>query len=428
MTRAAGLSSINCTQCGAGLSVLGGGRVMTQVCGYCGSVLDAQDNYRILSSIGKRDHPDSPVQIGMTLPVEGVEFTVIGTIGKVERHGAQRWEWVEHQLFSPTHGYAWLSWEDGNFTFTRKVRDHGRTLPVTPAGVEVAQTPPTRSFRGERYKYYETSTAEIDFMEGEFNWLPRIGDTTTTVVLLGPHAMLGFRAGETETEVELTTLLPRAETAAALGATLPPYPPERHPLTPYRPLPEERFMQAAFATSAAAAGLLAGILALSGSQVFNQPDIAVGLLPARFDVPVTNTSQLVELRVRADLDNAWAVYGAEVRGPDGGLVFAGEGLAEYYSGIDGGESWSEGNRTAIMTFRPREAGLHQVTLLRGQEQAVGARGFTAQRVALVVREGRSAVVWLIGAAILFGIGWIGITGRRAMHEKRRFSGGDWHED
>ncbi|NKX43238.1 DUF4178 domain-containing protein [Roseicyclus persicicus] len=428
MTRAAGLSSINCTQCGAGLSVLGGGRVMTQVCGYCGSVLDAQDNYRILDSIGKRDHPDSPVHIGMTLPVQGVDFVVIGTLGKVERWQGRSWRWVEHQLFSPTHGYAWLTWEGESFTFTRKIRDYGIGNGVTPAGVEVSETPPVRVYRGERYKYYETSTAEIDFMEGEFNWLPRIGETTTTVVLLGPKAMLGFRAGESEAEVELTTLLPREETARALGATLPPGRPPRHPLTPYRPLREEAFMRLAFAASAVVALVMALVLALSGAQVFNQSGIPITQLPARYAVPITNTAQLAQLRVRADLDNAWAVFGAEVRGPDGAVIFAGEGVAERYSGVDGGESWSEGNSTAALTFRPRAAGMHEVTVMRGQEQTVGPFGYGPQRVAISVHEGRSAVAWLIGAAILFGIGWIGLTGRRAIHEKLRFAGGDWHEE
>ena len=69
-----------------------------------------------------------------------------------------------------------------------------------------------------------------------------------------------------------------------------------------------------------------------------------------------------------------------------------------------------------------------MTLTRGPEETVTARGQLPSWIGLSVREGRSAVVWLIGAAILFGIGWIGITGRRAMHDKLRFAGGDWHEE
>ena len=427
MSRAPGLSSINCTQCGAGLSVLGGGRVLTQVCGYCGSVLDAQDNYKILASIGKRDHPHSPVHIGMTLTYQGVEFTVIGTIGKVERWKGGTARWVEHQVFSPTHGYAWLTWESGHFTFSRKIRDFDMGQWVSPAGVEMADSPPIRHHRGQRYKYYETSTSEIDFMEGEFNWIPELGETTTAVVLLGPDAMLSLRDGKTEREVEMTTLLPRDATARELGATIPPGAEPRHPLMPYRSLPEEGFMQLAFGASAVIALVMAMVLSLSGSQVFNQTGIPVAQLPASYSVPITNTAQLSQLRVRADLENAWAVYGAEVRGPDGSVVYAGEGLAEFYSGYSDGSYWSEGNRTATLTFRAREAGLHEITVLRGQEQTT-ALGRPSETLAVSVQQGRSSVAWLIGAAILFGIGFMGVTGRRALQQKTRFAGSDWHEE
>ncbi len=58
------LRSINCTSCGAGLSVLGGGRVAARGCEYCGALLDAQDNYKILEKYDKAPRPDSPISLG----------------------------------------------------------------------------------------------------------------------------------------------------------------------------------------------------------------------------------------------------------------------------------------------------------------------------------------------------------------------------
>ncbi|PWK57988.1 DUF4178 domain-containing protein [Roseicyclus mahoneyensis] len=422
MSRAQGLSSINCTQCGAGLSVLGGGRVLTQVCGYCGSVLDAQDNYKVLTSIGKRDHPDSPVQIGMTLTYEGVEFTVIGTIGKVERWKGGTAAWVEHQVFSPTHGYAWLTWESGHFTFSRKIRDFNMGQWVSSAGVEIADSPPVRHHRGQRYKYYETSTSEIDFMEGEFNWVPELGETTTAVVLLGPDAMLSLRDGKTEREVEMTTLLPRDATAREMGATLPPGAESRHPLSPYQPFPEEAFARRIVGLSAIAAFVLALVFSvISGPRVLDQQQVPIGQAPASFAFNMSNTAQIASLRLDTDVSNDWVVIGAQITNPDGTTLVEGGRLVQYYSGRDSDGSWSEGNRGATLRFRAEQAGTHQITL--GRAEGTGGTSMSVR-----IDEGKATSFWLFVVSGLFVLGWIYLKARRAIHDKFRFAGSDWHEE
>ena len=40
-----------------------------------------------------------------------VPFTVIGTIAWVEYYAQRSWHWVDHQVYSPTHGYGWLTVE-----------------------------------------------------------------------------------------------------------------------------------------------------------------------------------------------------------------------------------------------------------------------------------------------------------------------------
>lgn len=422
MSRAPGLSSINCTQCGAGLSVLGGGRVLTQVCGYCGSVLDAQDNYKILTSIGERDHPDSPVRIGMTLTFQGVAFTVIGTIGKIERWKGGAAEWVEHQVFSPTHGYAWLTWESGHFSFSRKIRDFDMAQWVSSAAVELADSPPVRSYRGQRYKYYETSTSEIDFMEGEFNWVPELGETTTAVVLLGPDAMLSLRDGKTEREIELTTLLSREDVAREMGATLPPGPEPRHPLTPYKPLPDETFLRRVIGWSAIAAFVL-GLLfsVISGPTVLERRQVPVAATPVSFSFDIANTAQIANLRLETDVSNDWVVIGMQISGPGGAPLVEGGRLIQYYSGRDSDGSWSEGNRGATLRFRADEPGAHQITLVR-------ADGTGGSVMDVWIDEGRAAPFWLFLAGGLFVLAWIYLKARRAIHDKVRFAGSDWSEE
>ena len=72
---------INCTNCGAGLPSLGGGRVKTLVCSYCGSVLDADKEFEVITQYLNMPHPDTPFQIGQTGRIKRVNFQIIGTIG-----------------------------------------------------------------------------------------------------------------------------------------------------------------------------------------------------------------------------------------------------------------------------------------------------------------------------------------------------------
>ncbi len=426
MTSSHGLKSINCTSCGAGLSVLGGGRVQSHACGYCGAVLDTQDNYKILDNIGKRDHPASPITIGMTLKHMGVAFTVIGTLGIMERYKGRTWRWVEHQVFSPTHGYLWLNVEKGQVTFTRKVRDYNMSHWLSPSTVERAETPPRRSYAGQTYKYYETSVTQIEFMEGEFNWVPKLGEKKQVVSLLGPDAMLGLSKSPREREVELTKLLDRDAVAkemgfaaSALGQA------ERHPLEPYRPMAEEGLLRKVLGFTAVASVLLALVfMVLSGRTVLNTPDMLLSELPESYSFEVTNRSQLSRVRLESNIQNAWGVFAVEVLGPDGNPVVAAQRAISYYSGRDSDGSWSEGSRNASFRFRPETTGTHTLRL----ERAEGGNAAESFTLGVRVSEGKPTAFWLFVLAAITGLGWLYVTGRRAMHNSRRFAGSDWTDE
>lgn len=423
MTNTAGLSSVNCTSCGAGLSVLGGGRVLSHVCGYCGAVLDTQDNYKEVDNIGKRNHPDSPVQIGQTLTLEGVEFTVIGTLGLAERYRGQTWKWVEHQIFSPTHGYLWLNVDQGQLTFTRKVRDYDMGHWLSSSTVERSETPPTRSYKGEKFRYYESGVTQIDFMEGEFNWVPKLGEKKDVVSLLGQDAMLSMVKSETEREVELTKLLPRAETAkdlgfeeSALGAIG-----KAHPLAPYAPMAEEDLLRKVLAAVAVVAGVLGLVFWFSsGREVFTSPFHGTVELPQTYEFQIDNTSQLAEVQFLNTFRNQWAILGTEIRAPDGTVVLAGErGISDG----SGRGSQNAANSSNSFRFRPAGAGTYTASLAVTEESA-SDRG----AVALRVRQGKPSSFWVFGLAIVAALGWLFVAGRKAMHSKRRFSGSDWSDD
>jgi hypothetical protein len=300
---------------------------------------------------------------------------------------------------------------------------------LSPSTVERSEVPPTRTYRGQTYKYYETSTARIDFMEGEFNWIPKLGETVQVVSLLGPDAMIGLVQSSREREVEITRLLPRAQVAAemgfkpaALGAA------KRHPLEPYVPLRDEGWLRTVLLATAVIAALIGlAFWTMPGREVLATRGIRVGQLPQSYQFEIANTGQLAQVQFATNFQNQWASLAAEMRGPDGAVLLAGERTVSFYSGTEGGERWTEGSRSRTFNFRPPVPGLYTVTLeaLEGEGTSLLNGG---GEVVLRIREGKPTGFWAFALAVVAGLGWLLVAGRSALHQKRRFAGSDWTEE
>ncbi|MEM7711828.1 MAG: DUF4178 domain-containing protein, partial [Pseudomonadota bacterium] len=413
--------SIDCTNCGAGLEVLGGGRVTTQVCGYCGASLDANDAYRVLEVFAGMQRPASPFRLGMTGSVNGVAFTIVGTLGKVERYDGQTWTWVDHQLYSPTHGYGWLTVEDGHTLLTRKVRDWPVGPFLTERSVEVAESRPSRRWRGTVYSYYETSSWAVDFVEGEFTWRPSKGLRGRAVAMMaqGPaSAMLSYAENGTERELEVTRYAPEA--ALAFGAEAP-VPQGVHPLQPYAPKTNSGFYRLWFGGMAAvslAGALILSALTLGEATLWDGP---VRDLPEALTFEVTDTGRPALVRLRHDIRNDWSEFALTLTGPDGApLADTVRGIS-YYAGSD----WSEGSRATSLGFQPEAPGPHRIALAL---DAAGSPAVADRPLRVTVQDGRSRPLWLWVATGLFALGLLWAASSQMRHRLARWSGSDWSDE
>jgi hypothetical protein len=86
----------------------------------------------------------------------------------------------------------------------------------------------------------------------------------------------------------------------------------------------------------------------------------------------------IELSFSAPIDNDWVYVAADIVQPDTGDVVGAEVDLEHWSGVDDGESWSEGDRTASAVIGPQPAGKY---LLRLESQR-GGKGSTDLSVQL----------------------------------------------
>ena len=337
---------INCTESGAGRDVLVGGRVRMHGCSYCGAQLDVQDDYRVIAQYRDMVRPDTPYDLGMKGMLWGAEFTVIGTIAWIEQHLGQTWQWVDHQIFSPTHGYAWLTVDNGFITFTRKSRSASSPSNISEATIENSEHRPRVRLKGETFTYYGSGRARPTFIEGEFNYIPRMEDRSRYVSLLGKTQMLAIREGSSrEVEYELTDLPDQSEALLGFGDVPErlPHPVGEHPHQIIDRTPLQLYARNLFMAAAVIAIFGMFFTWIAGERIAASQRVSVkdGIsLP----FTVTEPNRLTEITVWADARNSGAWFESELTDQNGEIVAAYEDGVAFYNGREGGESWSEGSQ------------------------------------------------------------------------------------
>ena len=430
MSRAPDLAAIDCPTCGAGLDILGGGRVTTHICPYCGTALDALDGYKALRRFSDLPRPDTPFAIGGQGRLFDVDWTVIGLLQHRETWQGRTWVWIDHQLYSPTHGYAWLTLEDGHLTFSRRVRGLPATVWMSERWVETAETPPALSWDGERYKYLQTSTSTIVYAEGEFTWSPDSGTQTVTISAMSDSAMLDFALTGTEREVHRSRWLPAADVLEGFGLPRDALKPRGvHAIQPYRDRLDSRFLTSAALLCAAVALVLGLLLAvLPGRAVLQPVTVPVTQLPRAIPFDIDgDTQRLAGVYLSADVSNSWAYLELELTDPEDEVLFEAGRTMEYYFGTDADGAWSEGSRDASLHFLPTVPGTYTLTL-NAVERDVWQAGRNATAITVSARQGMSSGFYLFLLCAGFVALALCLSLPRILHHRRRWAHGDWSDD
>ncbi len=412
-TNTARLASINCTSCGSPLPALAGHRAKSLICNYCGAVMDRHDEYRLLAQYRDMQRPDGPFAIGMSGDLFGVEHTIVGVVGinaTIEGHG---YAWTNYQLYSPTHGYSWMTWSDGHLTHSRKTRD----LPET--GGNFAYKAPLAA-AGRMFKMYEEYVARISYLEGELTWVPALGDATRVIEAIDPPYGYAVALGDSETEFEFSTYLDRAETLAAFGVT--DEFTRAHTVHAIQP-----FIPGAFHTALAKAGKVFApiaavialiLLAIGGGEKIAEATIADPFAGGSVVFPLDSSHRLVEVGITANVYNSWSWYDMELTNEDTDETIAEfDGGVEYYAGRDSDGAWTEGSQFAAFRFKPPAPGSYRLSVKAGDPKS--------STVPLKVEVKRNVMItrylfMLAGFALLM---WISLWWRGARFESRR-----WGED
>ncbi|MCP3868808.1 MAG: DUF4178 domain-containing protein [Gammaproteobacteria bacterium] len=419
MTTGMALRRINCTQCSAPLELHGGHKVERIVCSYCGSLLDNGEGYKVLERhyVEKGKRSFMPLQPGDEGTLKGVSFTVIGFI----TYRVELESWTEFCLFSPTHGYAWLSWENGHYVFMRRLRN----LPA-PSSSWWSFQPRQKIAQGAtRFKFYEAYSAEITDIGGELPWHGKLGDRVNAADAVAPPRILSQEIEGQEIEYHAGEYLPPQEVAEAFDK---PDIGERglprsvHPAQPYVVSPLDLYLQFS--------GRLFGVLAFLGllfTLVFGSGDV---LLQERFSwqvvkagdkrvtrsFEVTQPGRLVEVSLGSSVNNAWLWLDLDVT-RKGEEVFSLGKEISFYEGYDGGEHWSEGSQGATALFRVPKAGVYELNIKASEW---GGRRYKSS-IDVVIAQGILLNRWFLILTVLLVPFALWALARRMIFEYRRWA-------
>lgn len=424
--------AVSCPQCGGALELRAPDQTQRVVCPYCASMLDCdKGELRYLSTLQAKG-PEPIIPLGTKGTLRGVEYTVLGFVRRAVTYEGLDYFWSEYLLYQPRVGFRWLVHSDDHWNFVE---------PLSAGEIHVEPTKLT--WKGKTFKIFQRGTATVRYVRGEFYWKVTVGEQVVSADYICPPEMISIEDSVqffedqgsvgSERNVSLGTYLPVADVEKAFGVS---GLPRSWMVAPNQPYP----WSGIYKDAAVAVGVmfLLGMLFIglsSPQEVYrrsftippkggiaitpagqrpivefpagtnaasadnplvpqavppSQPDPA-GIPPASppVETAVFFTEKPLELHSRKPIEvtlttsvqNSWVYVEGDFFNEESGLVQTFSIPVEYYSGVEGGESWSEGSRSSSTIMSALPAGKYMLRL----ETQSGST--TPETVTVVVEEG-----------------------------------------
>ncbi len=344
--------SVKCLSCGGPISLRSFGAKQRVICPHCGSTLAPEDSGALaLLEAAARKHQESVLPLHARGTLDGAEWEIIGICWRRCVVDGIAYPWQEFLLFNPYRGFRWL---------IHSLTDHHWSLGQDLGGAPQIQAKGHHSVRygKTKYKHFQGATAVVTYVEGEFTWEVHVGDKADINDFVAPPRGLSIEqsAGPDGVELNFTAdrWLPAKEVWAAFKQPgKPPTPRGVAATQPNHWWAMQRSLWLSCLIFLAVWWVLTGMIASNrpGKLAFEQNNIS-------FDEPFSKEITIgdegdrtaLEITFSADpLEQSWAF--AEIMLVNLATEEA-TGLGaevEWYSGYDGGESWSEGSRITTVT-------------------------------------------------------------------------------
>jgi predicted RNA-binding Zn-ribbon protein involved in translation (DUF1610 family) len=416
--RVSGTKGLNCPSCGTAVTLRDPEHAVNVVCGSCGAVLDATSPaLAILQTYRRQAAVAKPlIPLGSKGKWHGDEYEVIGFQRRTITVEGVQYSWHEYLLHGRAKGYRYLTEYDGHWNWVVGLQG------IPQEGTEAGR--PWARYEGKQYKHFQRAQAETTFVLGEFPWQVRYGDRVQADDFVAPPLLLSAERTPKETTWSLGEYTPGARVWEAFG--LKGSPPPARGVFANQPSPHDassgRYWLAfcAFLVVLLVVGVFrmstGGDQVWSGSFDFSPRDTAsAAVVTPSFDLGGRTSN--VEVEIETNLDNASAFFDVSLIDEGTGVVRELGREVSYYHGVDGGESWSEGDRTDETRISSVPPGRYFLRIGVDGDQAV-------KYDVRLRRDAPSGTFWLL-ALLALAVPPVLALFRAGMFETQRWAESDY---
>jgi hypothetical protein len=349
LERTVATEPFSCPACGAPVRArLSSTRALT--CAACASVIDLSAGIGgRIEFVRQAARVKPTIAVGSTGRLDGTTWTVVGFQRRRGEVDDESFEWDEYLLHEPQQGFRFLIHDRGHWSFAQVLQRH----------VATRQGPlsrPVAILDDVEFDHFAAYRASVPYVEGEFYWQVRHGDTTVNAEFVAPPRGLAREtSGDEVTWTEARYLRPE-DVAAAFGLQ------QLDPpagLGMLQPLDADRWRSRYGAMALLVIGTLIAlqvVLFATGSQrrlVAERPLSLSDPLGAEHlvDIEGRREANLV-VETEGSIRNDWYQVEVEIadRNRPGEIREASREIA-YYEGTDSDGAWTEGGTRERLVFK-----------------------------------------------------------------------------
>jgi len=378
--------ALECPGCGGNLPLVSPDTAERVICPYCQMASDMSASGLVPLKKLRKPPSEPQIPLGSRGTIQGRRVTCIAFLVRGTTVDGERYHWREYLLYVDGGGYLWLLEEDEQWQLIR---------PIAPGDVRAFGS--SRAYEGVTYTLQQSNTAEVEHVLGEMYWKVEVGEKVKATEWKCGKQRLSEERTDDEVVVSHSVEISRDELREAFAGTK---------LRGLLGRQEYKLPDSFFRILATLFVLWCGIAFAScifqadetvffetlevptSGPFYDDDDVVVGdktcatwrasgeTIPAGcqpgdppdrsiftpvFEVARDKKNLRIELEA-PNLDDSWIGADLALIDDERGDVYEREVDLEYYSGVEDGESWSEGSRSEVLWFSRLPKGRYLVRI------------------------------------------------------------------
>ncbi len=417
--------AFTCKTCGSSIMSMSPDAA-SLVCSSCGSVAKVNgDKLSLVAKLDlqakkKRDNTRIFIPLGSWATFDELDFQMVGVICYVETDDGKDYFTDEYLYYNKSYGYRWLTCYEGHLYLQDKLK-----IPIVDSidNFEYLGYKDSITIADKKWQFFEKGQITIDYVEGELPWVAKTGDTLKYIEFIAPPEILTCEIADNEVEWTKSSYLTHKELKNAVHVENLQIPAKQGiGAGELNPNKASILMSSALAIIFFFAGIVFSIVSCSSGHFVKEinlkfSDYSDEFITSSFEL--NNPSGLYEIKLFSPVRNAWVSLELALVNDKDEAVMDFSSNISFYSGVEGGESWSEGSNTDSIYLKGVSPGTYRL-ILRGESGRgnIGTDSVNGPPVVITIYDGvklsRYYIIFTIlmlltALALLFLLAWFEIV-------------------